>query len=141
MFATIPNRLVAQTCTWTIQPHCALQGTLTQDKNELLYSQFGINYSDLPPQFRKVAADSVLPCTPRLDSHAMAAHQCWTTCVASTAAACVQGSVLIRRQKQVVVKTAPDGTQVLRARSECAVLHEDVIGDAFWAQHPDLLKD
>lgn len=29
------------------------QGTLTQDKNEMLFSQFNINYSDIPLQFRK----------------------------------------------------------------------------------------
>jgi tRNA(His) 5'-end guanylyltransferase len=31
-----------------------LQGTLTQDKNELLFTQFDINYSTLPARFRKV---------------------------------------------------------------------------------------
>ena len=33
---------------------CVLQGTLTQDKNELLFSRFDINYSTLPARFRKV---------------------------------------------------------------------------------------
>ncbi len=32
-----------------------LQGTLTQDKNELLFSRFDINYSALLAQFRKVS--------------------------------------------------------------------------------------
>jgi tRNA(His) 5'-end guanylyltransferase len=32
-----------------------LQGTLTQDKNELLFSKFDINYSALPARFRKVS--------------------------------------------------------------------------------------
>jgi tRNA(His) 5'-end guanylyltransferase len=31
-----------------------LQGTDTSFKNELLFSQFGINYAQLPEQFRKV---------------------------------------------------------------------------------------
>lgn len=30
-----------------------LKGTLTDFKNELLFTQFGINYSDLPERFRK----------------------------------------------------------------------------------------
>jgi tRNA(His) guanylyltransferase len=32
-----------------------LQGTQTDFKNELLFSQFGINYNDLPPAFRKAS--------------------------------------------------------------------------------------
>lgn len=34
---------------------CTLQGTLTQDKNELLFSRFDINYSTLPARFRKAS--------------------------------------------------------------------------------------
>lgn len=30
-----------------------LKGTLSADKNELLFSEFGINYNDLPPIFKK----------------------------------------------------------------------------------------
>lgn len=32
----------------------AAQGTLSDYKNELLFSQFGLNYSTLPERFRKV---------------------------------------------------------------------------------------
>ena len=31
-----------------------LQGTQTEQKNELLFSKFGINYAKLPVRFRKV---------------------------------------------------------------------------------------
>lgn len=31
-----------------------LQGTVTEQKNELMFSRFGVNYNDLPEQFRKV---------------------------------------------------------------------------------------
>lgn len=30
-----------------------LKGTLSGDKNEILFSQFGINYNEEPQQFRK----------------------------------------------------------------------------------------
>ena len=30
-----------------------LKGTLAGDKNEILFSEFGINYNNEPPQFRK----------------------------------------------------------------------------------------
>lgn len=36
--------------------HRTLQGTLSDYKNELLFSQFGLNYSMLPERFRKVGA-------------------------------------------------------------------------------------
>lgn len=40
----------------------------------------------------------------------------------------------------MTVKTLPDGTPVLREKNECTMLHEDIIGDAFWAQNPQLLS-
>lgn len=33
-----------------------VQGTMTEQKNELMYSRFGVNYNDLPEQFRKARA-------------------------------------------------------------------------------------
>jgi len=49
------------TCFWSLvkdgmPPEAAqatLKGTLTEHKNELLHSRFGINYNTLPAQFRK----------------------------------------------------------------------------------------
>ena len=79
-----------------------LAGTVTADKNELLFSEFGINYADLPAMHRK-------------------------------------GSVLRRSRAPEVVKTAADGTAVLRERTRVVTEHCDVIGDAFWAAHPELL--
>ena len=37
------------------------QGTQTEFKNELLHSKFGLNYNDLPQQFRKVSNSINLP--------------------------------------------------------------------------------
>ncbi len=52
-----------------------------------------------------------------------------------------RGSLLLRRRAPVVVKTLPDGTDVCRDRTRVVVLHEDIIGDAFWTQHAHLLAD
>ncbi len=79
-----------------------LAGTVTAEKNELLFSEFGINYADLPAMHRK-------------------------------------GSVLRRSRAPEVVKTAADGTEVVRERTRVVTEHCDVIGDAFWAAHPELL--
>lgn len=50
------------TCYWALrqqggktaaEAQAVLKGTLTDFKNELLFTQFGINYSNLPERFRK----------------------------------------------------------------------------------------
>ncbi|KAF6252077.1 histidine tRNA 5'-guanylyltransferase [Scenedesmus sp. NREL 46B-D3] len=71
-------------------------------KNELLFSQFGINYAQLPEQFRK-------------------------------------GSTVMKRPVRSVVKYREDGTPVERDRVQEVVLHCDIIGDAFWQEHQQLL--
>ncbi len=52
------------TCYWALvksgktgaEAQAVLQGTDAGTKNELLFSQFGINYNELPDQFKKVRA-------------------------------------------------------------------------------------
>eukprot|EP00041_Stephanoeca_diplocostata_P037286 m.1402100 g.1402100 ORF g.1402100 m.1402100 type:complete len:156 (-) comp25009_c0_seq36:891-1358(-) len=50
------------TCYWTLvlkggktpqEAQKTLEGTFSKDKNEILFSQFGINYNNEPPMFRK----------------------------------------------------------------------------------------
>lgn len=38
----------------TVNQVFVFQGTLTKHKNELLFSEFGINYEKLPEMYRKV---------------------------------------------------------------------------------------
>lgn len=49
------------------------QGTVTEQKNELMYSKFGVNYNDLPQQFRKVSA---LQCSSVMRSPMVDTGQC-----------------------------------------------------------------
>jgi len=89
-----------------------LAGTKTADKNELLFAEFGVNYAQLPPLHRR-------------------------------------GSVLRRaRVAEPHTRPAADGEAggeaavvVLRQRNRVVVEHEDIISDAFWAAHPELLAD
>ena len=100
------------TCFWALrhagatpaEAQAALKGTFADAKNELLFSRFGINYSELPAMFRK-------------------------------------GSVVVWRQVERVAKVLPDGTAVRRQGREPVVLHEDLIGDAFWTENPAVLAD
>ncbi|GBF94414.1 tRNA(His) guanylyltransferase [Raphidocelis subcapitata] len=79
-----------------------LAGSDAGFKNELLFSRFGINYNELPEQFRK-------------------------------------GSVVVRARERFVAKVREDGTAVERERGRVAVLHADIIGDAFWTERPETL--
>lgn len=89
-----------------------MKRTDAKAKNELLFSQFGINYNQLPARFRKgstiVRQD---PSAPSTD----AAHDT------------VSSGVKAKRK-------AYEGTT-----GELVILHEDIIKDAFWAERPWLL--
>uniref|UniRef100_A0A182N3K9 Probable tRNA(His) guanylyltransferase n=1 Tax=Anopheles dirus TaxID=7168 RepID=A0A182N3K9_9DIPT len=69
-----------------------LQGTLASDKNEILFSQFGINYNNEPVMYRK--GTILLPKSVNADG---------------------------KKQRFIVP------------------LFEDLIGDAFWTKHPEVL--
>jgi tRNA(His) guanylyltransferase len=95
------------------------QGTDAKAKNELLYSQFGINYNTLPPRFRK--GSIVIRTDPAsneesLDSQAEETEQ------------------QERRPRKTKVKRY-EGTI-----GELVVVHEDLIRDAFWSERPWLLE-
>ncbi|KAF6263243.1 histidine tRNA 5'-guanylyltransferase [Scenedesmus sp. NREL 46B-D3] len=98
------------TCYWCLvkagkppaEAQAIIKSSDTAFKNELLFTQFGINYAQLPEQFRK-------------------------------------GSTVLGRPVRSVVKYREDGTPVERDRVQEVLLHCDIIGDAFWQQHQQLL--
>lgn len=51
----------------------------------------------------------------------------------------LQGSTVLKRPVRAVVKYREDGTPVERDRVQEVVLHCDIIGDAFWQEHQQLL--
>lgn len=79
-----------------------LTGTQTEEKNEILFTECGINYAQLPAMHRR-------------------------------------GSLLLRQRLPEAVKQLPDGSDVLRLRTRVVTLHDDMIADQFWVDHPDLL--
>lgn len=87
------------------------QGTDSKAKNELLYSQFGINYNHLPARFRKgstiVRVDPAPPPPP-----------------------VVEGETPPSKGK----RKPYEGTV-----GELVVIHEDLIKDSFWTDRPWLL--
>ncbi|KAL8946681.1 MAG: hypothetical protein Q9183_007876, partial [Haloplaca sp. 2 TL-2023] len=95
-----------------------LKGTLAADKNEILFSRFGINYNNEPEQFRKgsvIVRDFGTLNMPN-------AH--------------LQGEV-----GSEVSKTKREKERKARAKAEIKVDYVDIIGDAFWEARPWLLSD
>ncbi|KAI9473790.1 MAG: Thg1 C terminal domain-containing protein [Benjaminiella poitrasii] len=80
-----------------------LRGTFSKDKNEILYSQFGINYNDLAAVYKK-------------------------------------GSTIIRKKTEVTSISPNNGEEVKRMKLVPTAVYEDIIGQAFWDEHPELLK-
>lgn len=84
-----------------------LKDTFSKDKNEILFSEFGINYNNEPAILRK-------------------------------------GSIVVRVIKEQREKTKLSDRQIQRdekklKKAELELVHEDIIGDAFWEQRPWLL--
>lgn len=92
----------------------ALQGTVSSDKNEILFSRCGINYNDEPAMFKKgtiiVREYELAEIKPTLTPE----HE------------------LSSRQKQRAEKS--------RRKARVEVYHTDIIRDDFWNERPWLLE-
>ena len=107
-----------------------VQGTESKDKNEMLFSRFGLNYNALPDIFRKgstIARAETRPTTtssddpPDPDSHP------------SEPSAPNRSTVTTETSSR---KSRPfDGL-----KGFINVLHIDIIRDPFWAERPWLLR-
>ncbi|KAB0389708.1 hypothetical protein E2I00_007020 [Balaenoptera physalus] len=112
LYNTVFWALVQQSGLTPIQAQERLQGTLTADKNEILFSEFNINYNNEPLMYRK-------------------------------------GTVLIWQKvdevttKEVRLPAEMEGKKmvVTRTRTKAVPLHCDIIGDAFWKEHPEILDE
>ncbi|XP_028668506.1 probable tRNA(His) guanylyltransferase isoform X3 [Erpetoichthys calabaricus] len=89
-----------------------LRGTLSSDKNEILFSEFSINYNNEPLMYRK---GTVLVWTKEVETRTKNA----------------KGSGEEKGNDIVVEKSVKKATP----------LHCDLIGDKFWEEHPDILMD
>jgi tRNA(His) guanylyltransferase len=95
-----------------------VQATDAKAKNELLFSQFGINYSHLPARFRK--GSTIVRVDP----------------LAVSASPAGDGEFKAPVDTKGKGKRKPyEGTV-----GELVVLHEDLIKEAFWAGRPWLLS-
>ncbi|KAF4302203.1 putative tRNA guanylyltransferase protein [Botryosphaeria dothidea] len=107
-----------------------LSGTVSADKNEILFKEFGINYNNEDELYKKgsvVFRDYEL-----VDPPALAAP------VGS--AALETDTSETRAQEQPLSKTAAEKERKKRAKARIAVEHVDVIRDEFWLRRPWILS-
>ncbi|MBZ3884418.1 putative tRNA(His) guanylyltransferase [Sciurus carolinensis] len=112
LYNTVFWALIQQSGLTPVQAQERLQGTLAADKNEILFSEFNTNYNNEPLMYRK-------------------------------------GTVLIWQKvdevttKEVKLPAEMEGKKmaVTRIRTKPVPLHCDIIGDAFWKEHPEILYE
>nr|KAI8768872.1 putative tRNA(His) guanylyltransferase isoform X2 [Biomphalaria glabrata] len=111
------------TCFWKLvqekglspaQSEARLRGTLSSDKNELLFSEFNINYNNIPELYRK---GSVLIRNKELNG---------------------PEKTMTSNNED---KTRYSKSEQKKALASCLVLHCDIIGKKFWEEYPYILSD
>ncbi|EDM04160.1 similar to hypothetical protein FLJ20546, isoform CRA_b [Rattus norvegicus] len=111
LYNTVFWALIQQSGLTPVQAQQRLKGTLTADKNEILFSEFHINYNNEPHMYRK-------------------------------------GTVLVWqkvnevRTQEIRLPAEMEGEKmaVTRTRTKLVALNCDLIGDAFWKEHPEILE-
>jgi len=96
----------------------ALKGTLSADKNEILFSRFGINYNNEPLIYRK---GTVI-------------YRSY-----ESTGAVVNGDGSNGKAADAASKTQIEKEKKRRQKAQIVTEHFDIIGDAFWEAHPYIL--
>ncbi|KAH7106461.1 tRNAHis guanylyltransferase [Auriculariales sp. MPI-PUGE-AT-0066] len=124
LYNTVFWALVQQNGQTTTQAHDTLKGTVSSVKHEILFQQFGVNYSTLPARYRKGSVlvrqlEVVAPVEAAegasFDGEAAFGPHAWRT------------------------SEVGRPTPVKRPKKKVVVLHEDIIENKFWDDRPELL--
>ncbi|KAF8514550.1 tRNAHis guanylyltransferase [Hysterangium stoloniferum] len=124
LYNTVFWALVQEGGQTTTQAHEILRGTISSQKHEILHSRFDINYNTLPARFRKgsvVVRQEIPP--PQLSISEA------DPLPSGESASSAEATLHIRSKKQS--KKKPE--------YEISVVHVDIIKDAFWLEHPNIL--
>ncbi|XP_060621536.2 probable tRNA(His) guanylyltransferase isoform X1 [Anolis sagrei] len=112
LYNTVFWSLVQRSGLTPVEAQKRLQGTLAGDKNEILFSQFNINYNNEPLMYRK-----------------------------GTVLVWQKVNHIIRKKIQIPNESEEKEIEVTRTRSTTIPLHCDIIGDQFWDQYPEILLE
>ncbi|THU89672.1 tRNAHis guanylyltransferase [Dendrothele bispora CBS 962.96] len=113
--------LVQQGGQTTTEAHATLRGTVSKDKNEILFSRFGINYSTIPPRYRKGSVIVREKTEPDTDVHTNEQQSTQESGLTQT-----------RSGDQKELKNPP---------TKLEILHCDIIKDDFWNEYPKILEE
>ncbi|XP_004541163.3 putative tRNA(His) guanylyltransferase isoform X1 [Maylandia zebra] len=111
LYNTVFWMLVQRKGLSTTQAEDRLKGTLAGDKNEILFTEFGINYNN-----------------------ESAVHKKGTTLIWEK-----RDETVIKRTK--LPNGEEKDMPVTRSRRRVEAYHCDLIGEQFWEEHPDILED
>ncbi|WWC65251.1 uncharacterized protein I303_107868 [Kwoniella dejecticola CBS 10117] len=144
----------------TTEANKTLQGTDSKDKNELLFSKYGINYNDLPAMYRK--GSICVRSDPRAVSGVQQTDVPVSASASASASAFAETSALSslsisngvsktgtedhpHETNEILQTRQSEGQKTRSAKKikpyegidgEIVVLHEDIIKDRFWDERP-----
>ncbi|KAI9682835.1 MAG: tRNA-His guanylyltransferase [Bathelium mastoideum] len=123
------------------------QGTVSSDKNEILFSRFGINYNNEPEMFKKGSVlyrDYTSSSSPSaLDgasSHSETNPDTSTSGLTGTEPTEEAHSASAVTQSVPISKTQTAKEQKARKKARIAIEHVDMIRDEFWVRRPWILS-
>lgn len=111
-----------------------LKGTLSSDKNEILFSRYGINYNNEPEMFRK---GSVVFREYELEEPGKV-HGNGTDAV--EVGSRVEASTEVPEEDVVPSKTQAEKLRKARVKTKVIIEHVDIIKDEFWEKRPWILS-
>ncbi|XP_063148206.1 probable tRNA(His) guanylyltransferase isoform X3 [Candoia aspera] len=112
LYNTVYWTLVQKSGLTSVEAQERLQGTLASDKNEILFSEFNINYNNEPLIYRK-----------------------------GTILVWQKVNEIIRKKIKTPGETEEKEIEVTQIRNTPVPLYCDIIGDQFWKQYPEILFD
>ncbi|KAJ7735619.1 Thg1 C terminal domain-containing protein [Mycena maculata] len=121
LYNTVFWALVQQGGESTTQAHATLEGTVSKEKHEILFSRFNVNYNAIDARFRK---GSTLVREEISEEPSVPSHE---NVPARLSVPGSDGPSAIRMR----TRTKP--------RTRIVVLHCDIIKDEFWDARPDIL--
>lgn len=127
-----------------------LKGTVSSDKNEILFSQYGINYNNEPEIWKKGSViyrdfrvEAALPVASSTSSSAVAAGAADAGDEVSTgpppASTTTVKSSAGESKPKPLSKTQAEKERKRRQKARVVVEHVDIIKDAFWDARPWIL--
>lgn len=126
------------TCFWelvkkggmkTEEAHERLKGTLSDQKNEILFSQFGINYAKIDPIWRKGTTFIRIPVAKEKKVETVVEQQNEETKIEETE----NGNSSKKDKKK------KENTKEPKLKWEITILHEDLIHNSFWEKYSESL--